>query len=47
MFTRDMNETHCTHRRQVRVADTNEWVCEDCFAAMDATDPTQVVSEVR
>lgn len=38
-----MTNTECSHRRQVRLGDTNEWVCEDCMALMDAENPNEVV----
>jgi hypothetical protein len=36
-------QSDCTHKRQVRIANTDEWVCEDCMALMDADDPTWVL----
>lgn len=36
--------SECEHRRQVCLADTNEWVCEDCMALMDAENPNEVVA---
>ncbi len=43
-YTQSMTSTECSHRRQVRLGDTNEWVCEDCMALMDAENPNEVVA---
>lgn len=43
-YTEPMTETECSHRRQVRLADMNEWVCEDCMALMDVDNPNVVLA---
>jgi hypothetical protein len=39
-------EARCNHDRQARLADTDEWACEDCGALMDPTNPDLVLASV-
>lgn len=37
-----MNRQDCTHGRQVVIADTGVWVCQDCGVLIDPNDPSRI-----